>query len=299
MTDPSAERTFMQRLLYTALRTASDATGRLGHKNLRRIAMGLGAALWHSLPSRRALAIRNIRDHLSVPEAEAKAIARESFNHNALSFLEAAFIPYCRCEAPLFTCDAENTLSTMKAGGRPVVVSTGHLGAWELLATLHGVICPMDKIGSAVVRRYGNQVFNDFMIRQRGFHGNQIIGHRNAVMPVLRILRQQGTVIFLVDHHTGSSESLRIPFLGEEAAVNMGPALLAIRGKALIFPLCILRKGEGYLLHIEPEALDPLALEGDNDARIRSAATFYTRAMERMIRLAPEQWFWMHNRWKK
>lgn len=299
MTDPSAERSRLQRLLYTALRTASNATGSLGYKNLRRIAMGLGAVLWHALPSRRALAIRNIRDRLSLPEAEAKDIARESFNHNALSFLEASFIPFCRYGAPLFTCDAENTLRTLQAGGRPVVVSTGHLGAWELFSSLHGVICPMDKIGSAVVRRYGNPVFNDFMIGQRGFHGNQIVGHRNAVMPVLRILKQQGTVIFLVDHHTGSSESLRIPFLGEEAAVNMGPALLAIRGKALIYPMCILRKGEGYLLHIEPDVLDPLTLEGDNDSRIRTAATFYTRAMERMIRLAPEQWFWMHNRWKK
>ncbi len=298
MTDSSTERTLLQRLLYAALCKASNSIGRLGYNNLRRMAKGLGTALWHTLPSRRAMAIRNIRDRLSVPEAEAKDIARESFNHNALSFLETTFIPYCKYEAPFFTSDSEDILREMQAGGRPVVISTGHLGAWELLAALHGVICPADKIGSAVVRRYGSPVFNDFMMNLRAFHGIQVIGHRNAVLPVLRILKKKGSVAFLVDHHTGSDESLRIPFLGKEAAVNMGPALLAIRGKALIRPLCILRKEEGYIVHVERDILDTLTLEGDGDARIRAATIFYTQAMERMIRLAPEQWFWMHNRWK-
>jgi len=132
----------------------------------------------------------------------------------------------------------------------------------------------------------------------RGSHDCKVIGHRNAVLPILRHLKNNGTVAFLVDHHASESESLKLPFLGKPASVNMGPAVLAVRAKALIMPVALIRRDEKYQIHfLEP--LDTGDLSGSFNEKVCSAAEFYTQAVESLIHLAPEQWFWLHNRWKK
>lgn len=293
----TAERTLVEQLCFRALSGSAHLLARLDFKGLRALSRGLGATLWHTLPTRRELAIRNIREHLAVPETEARAIARESFDHNAMSFLEAVLIGRCHFAPPRFLAEDPMHLEAIQHSTQPVVTATGHLGAWELLAGIHESLRPQDAHSAVVVRRYNSRPFNDLMMSLRGSHGIEVIGHREASSRVLQILRKRGTVAFLVDHHTGSNESARIEFLGEPATVNIGPAVLAVRGRAQIRPMCLLRQGTSYILHTDTP-LDTTTLEGSIDARIRAAATFYTRGIERMIRLAPEQWFWMHNRWK-
>ena len=70
-----------------------------------------------------------------------------------------------------------------------------------------------------------------------------------------------------------------------------------MRAKALIWPIFLLRKDGKYVLFMD-DPLDTATLEGDTDEKIEAAARFYTEAVAKMIRRAPEQWFWMHNRWK-
>jgi KDO2-lipid IV(A) lauroyltransferase len=78
----------------------------------------------------------------------------------------------------------------------------------------------------------------------------------------------------------------------------MGPALLALRSKAVILPVFMLREG-GTMYRFEVgESLDTATLTGSREENIRTIAAFYTRAVERMIEAHPEQWFWMHKRWK-
>ena len=77
----------------------------------------------------------------------------------------------------------------------------------------------------------------------------------------------------------------------------MGPALLAVRTKALVWPVALTREGGDYVFQLK-EPLDPATLEGSRDDQIKAAAMFYTQAIESFIREKPEQWFWMHDRWK-
>jgi KDO2-lipid IV(A) lauroyltransferase len=88
-----------------------------------------------------------------------------------------------------------------------------------------------------------------------------------------------------------------MPFLGEEAAVNAGPALLAVRGKALVWPVVLVREGKDYVFRLL-KPLDTAELTGTREENIQTAARFYTDAIEEFIREHPEQWFWMHDRWK-
>ncbi len=272
------------------------AFARLGFGGVRKTALGLGWIFWTCLRKRRHLAVGNIHAHLGYPYARARIIARESFTQNAESFLECVLAPEFGMTHPLLRLERPDLLEKLKTEVRPAVAATGHLGAWELLSGLLGDISS-ERPRIVVVRRYKNAVLHHVTTRLRSSRGARAIGHREATFPVLHALRQNGCVAFLVDHNTGSSESIFLPFLGEEAAVNKGPALLAVRANAKIWPIFLLRENGKYVMCME-EPLDTATLTGSTEEKIEAAARFYTQAMERAVRRAPEQWFWMHNRWK-
>ena len=247
------------------------------------------------LPKRRRLATESIARHLELSQATAESLARASFTHNARSFLESVLVPEFGLSHPLLDVERPDLLERLKRGERPSVITTAHLGAWELLASLLGDVSDHPRL--TVVRTYKNKLMDYVTTRLRSSHGADVIGHREAAFPVLRALRKNGYAAFLADHNTSRSEAFFLPFLGEEAAVNKGPAVLAVRAKALVWPIALIRDGDRYRIIIE-EPLDTALLEGDAEEKALAVAAFYTEANERMVRRAPDQWFWMHNRWK-
>jgi KDO2-lipid IV(A) lauroyltransferase len=124
------------------------------------------------------------------------------------------------------------------------------------------------------------------------------VDHRQASRTVLPKLRNKAAAAFLVDHNCSRKEAIFLPFLEDIAAVNSGPALLALRTNASVYPVFLLRDGKGrHILHI----LAPLhasELSGSIRERLKTIAAFYTDAVADMVRQYPEQWFWMHQRWK-
>ena len=269
--------------------------GKVGYPGIRSLGKGLGAVFWACLRGRRRLAVRNIATHLDLPWATAESLARSSFTHNARSFLESVLAPDFGLDHPLLDVERPDLLERLKNEDRPAVITAGHFGGWELLASLLGDVSTRPRL--TVVRTYKNKVLHYVTTRLRSSRGAEVIGHREAAFRVLRTLRKNGYAAFLADHNTGRSEAFFLPFLGEEAAVNKGPAVLAVRGKALVWPIFLMRDGDRYRLVME-EPLDAALLQGDVEAKSREVAVFYTEAIERMVRRAPEQWFWMHNRWK-
>ncbi len=287
-----------QKTLFTALRIAGASLAALDFKGLRPLAHKLGAFLWHTQKKRKDMAIHNIQACLGVPEAEARDIARESFNHTAMSFFESVLIPRCTLEHPLIHVAEPQKIDELRACPTPMVLAASHLGSWELLAGMFTACLPEGRPHLVVTRRYNNLAVNAFICGLRGSHGVQVVGHREAVFSVLKVLRKRGTAAFLVDHNTRRSEAMFLPFFGRLAAVNAGPALLALRTQARVVPVCLFREQEHYVLHTEPVFETATLNNVDREQAIQTITTFYTQAVERMIRRAPEQWFWMHNRWK-
>lgn len=290
----AAPRGLMPRLLHMLAR----ALARRGFDGITRYGNALGALLWHCLPGRRRLAVRAIAEHLGVPQQEATRIARESFAHNARSFLEVLLVGQFGFEETgnRLIIDNPEQLRRLAEGDRPVVATTAHLGAWEFMSSLMGQ-WHLDRPRMVVVRRNSNDTLNDFIFAMRGARGLQVVDHRNAVFTVLKGLKRSGCVGFLVDHNCRRDEAIFLPFLGETAAVNMGPALLAVRAEAEVWPAFILREGGRYRLYID-EPLDTTTLDGDRNEKVEAVARYYTEAVERAVRAHPEQWFWMHKRWK-
>ncbi len=266
---------------------------------VRRRGEGLGRLLWRWVPERREMATEAVARALDLPRAEAEAVARASFEHSGRSFLELFLT---RRVDPRFVQERLTIVDPASweaflATDRPCIVASGHMGAWEIMVALCNLMV-QGRPGMVVVRRPKDQALHEAMTRLRSHPGMVVVDHRQAALKVLRCLKKNGTVGFLVDHNTSTSEAVFLPFLQKIAAVNMGPALLALRGQALIQPLFVLRDGKGgYELHTEPY-LDTRELTGSREERVAKAALFYTRAVERMVRLRPEQWYWLHKRWK-
>lgn len=262
----------------------------------------LGTIMWNSLPKRRKLAIDAIQQHLNVEYEEAVVIAKKSFMHNCRSFLEIFLVPKVDKSFidDLITQGADHPFSVCVATDAPIIAVTAHMGAWEIMAGILGEAATATHRSQPqiVVRTNKNENINELIFKLRGGRGAQILSHRNAVFGVLRSLKKKGVTAFLVDHNTKRKEAIFTDFLGEIAAVNSGPAFLALRGKAVVVPAFLVRNEEGGYKFIVEEPLNTVDLEGTREENIQQITRFYTDAVERVVRQYPEQWFWMHNRWK-
>ena len=273
----------------------------IGFKATYSIANFFGLLAWHFSKGRRTLAITNIQSHLNVSLERATQIAKASFSANFCSFSELLLTQNFGCDEigkRLIMANPKNW-EDFQVCDRPIVGTTGHFGAWEFFSSMTGEIIPSDRPRTIVARSYPNPAVQQFVREQREARGANMVGHRSVVASVLKSLRQKGMVGFLVDHRPRKSESIMLPFLGQETAINFGPALLAIRAEAVIWPSFLNREKNGtYHFHLY-DPLDTKDVIGTHEERITAVALFYTQAMEKHIRAYPEQWFWMHDRWKE
>lgn len=269
----------------------------LGFRGIYALGRALGSILWYCAPGRRRLSLDSITRHLGVDRAEAVRIGKASFRNNFISFMEAALVRDFHLTGNPRLLPPDDAFERLRREERPVVAATAHLGGWELLAGPLADVKP-GRPRAVVVRKQRNRAANALIFEMRGSAGAEVVGHRNAAPLVTRMLRQNGITAFLVDHNASRSEGRFIDFLGEAASVNIGPAMLALRSKAMVYPIFMIRRpGCRYEMVTRPP-LDTALLEGGIDERVRGIAEFYTRAVEDIVREYPEQWFWMHKRWK-
>ena len=273
----------------------------LGLRRAPLLGKAVGHMMWAALPQRRKWARLAIEQHMHLSNHRAGQLARASFLHSGQSFMEHFFsreVDYRFMRDQVHIPRPECFYPWLEAK-RPLVAVTGHLGAWELLAGLLNLHF-RQRPAQIVVRQPKDEAMSRLMTRFRQGSGVDVVHRDQAASKVLSNLRKKGITAFLVDQNTGRSKAVFLPFLGRYAAVNMGPALLAIRAKALVWPIFLLRDGkQQYTLEAHPP-LDTLHLQAAAlQDKITEVATFYTRAVEDMVCKYPEQWFWMHRRWKK
>lgn len=254
----------------------------------------LGFVMWTFLRKRRRATIERVRLHLGLPRDEAERLAKASFYETARSFMEIFLNDRFRME--YVTVGKPDLLRKMMEPGQPGVLATAHFGSWELMGTL--ISQTASRPTMTVARKQKDPVISDLIRELRGESRLVAVDHREAAGPTLECMRNKGIVGFLADHNTSRREAVFLPFFNDIAAVNMGPAMLAVRAKAVVYPVFLRRTGmKAYTLDMY-EPLDTTALQGPLVERVRQVAEFYTKAIEDEIRIAPEQWLWMHDRWK-
>jgi KDO2-lipid IV(A) lauroyltransferase len=186
-------------------------------------------------------------------------------------------------------------LETAKADGKAVILFTGHVGAWELSS--FGLSLKGHPL-SFLVRRLDNPRVEQLVDRIRTRFGNQSVDKRGAARPMLTILRNGGTLGLLVDLNTLDDEAIFVDFFGVPASTTFMLAKLALRTDAVVLPIFAPwdEKLGKFLVHTLP----PVSIErtGDEQEDVRRFTAELSRSVEDYIRRYPEQWLWIHKRWK-
>jgi len=191
--------------------------------------------------------------------------------------------------------DGFEYLAAAKQAGRGIILFTGHVGAWELSSfalSLFGH--PL----SFLVRRIDNPKIEAMIDRARTHLGNRTIDKRSAAREMMEILRAGETLGILVDLNTLDREGIFVDFFGRPASTTFMVAKLALRTGAAVLPVFApWDKERGcFLLKVDP----PLLIErtGNEQEDVRRLTQQYTRIVEDYVRRYPDQWLWIHRRWK-
>jgi KDO2-lipid IV(A) lauroyltransferase len=287
---------------YVAARAALAIIGLLP----RSAAVGIGMAIMRSvpyiLPNLRRTGMRNLK--IAFPEIsdrERGIILKGTLENLGRVLGDLSQFPkYSRerlAELIDFELDDESRAlyERHKADGRGVLITTGHLGNWEMLVL--GFAALYEPI-SYLARPLDNPKIEKLLTSLRIRFGNRPINKTRSAMAAIKILREGGILGILSDVNSGGKEGVFVPFFGIPASTSGGAAAIAIRSNALIFPtFCIWDKGIRRYRFVHGPILEP-AVSGDRKQDIIDTTAAFTAEIEKIIKAYPEQWMWIHKRWK-
>ena len=178
--------------------------------------------------------------------------------------------------------------------GKGLIIMTAHMGNWELLA---GIVTMQGFKGAVVGRRIYYEPYNRWIVRLREAVKVRTIYRNHAVRGIHEQLRQNGIVGLLPDQDMDNVRGIFVDFFGHPAYTSIAPVKFALSSGAPILPAFLVRlPGDRYKL-VTGKPIRP-QLEGDRHETIRKYTEAWMKYFEEMIRQYPDQWAWMHDRWK-
>lgn len=285
------------RMLYGLIMMIGWFVRTISRKKSSALAHALGDFIYRVLKLRRSLVEENLA--LTFPEKnreEISAIALQVYRNQAENFIEMLRLPMIKTAedaARLLDLDARHLLSKTLDQQKGCVLVSAHFGNWELMALCSGLLMAPFTI---VVKELKNHAIDRKINSWRTMQGNRIVYDWQALRTGLRTLREGGIVTILGDQ-SDSGGSFFTEFLGRRTAVFLGPAFLALKAGVPLFVVMCRSIGNGrYTIDIEEIDMSDL---GREKADAEELARRYTKVIERFIYQYPEEWFWLHNRWKR
>ncbi len=273
----------------------------LGHlpRGLARIVVRiLTLSAYLGLSRLRRVGERNLE--LALPEiavADRSRILRRFFRNLGWQLVEFCRMPrYIVENTPewIRTEGLENYL-VAKARGKGVLILTGHLGAWELSSFYHSLMgYPM----GMVIRRLDNRLLDEYVNGIRCLHGNRVLHKDDFARGLLTAMRAGETVGILMDTNMTPPQGVFVKFFGITACTASGLARVALKTGAAVVPGFLVWEAmeKKYVLHFSPELR--FSESGDQEADILAATQLCNDVLESWIRRYPDQWLWIHRRWK-
>jgi KDO2-lipid IV(A) lauroyltransferase len=231
------------------------------------------------------------------PEAEREIILRAMYRQ--LGWQLAEF-----CHMPSYTLGLANQFIRYeglehyleaKQRGNGVLVLTGHLGAWEMSSFYHSMAgYPM----GMVIRKLDNPRVNRLVNDIRTKHGNRVLPKDDFARGLIAAMRAGETVGVLMDTNMTPPQGVFVHFFGHAACTASGVARVALRTGAAVLPGFLVWEPaeKKYVLHFLPQL--NLVDTGDAERDAITNTQMFTTALENVIRRYPEQWLWVHRRWK-
>ncbi|MCX7780152.1 MAG: lysophospholipid acyltransferase family protein [Negativicutes bacterium] len=255
----------------------------------------LGRLSWAVAPGwRKKMAVNNIVEGLRLDQMQATAIAKASVIRFGRMFIEVLRVPLLTKEniREVVAVEGSEHLAAALSQGRGVILATAHTGNWELLGAalaLYGF--PL----VAVVKKQRNGAMDRFINEYRRLAGMHVT-YNTGVREMIRLLNE-GRIIGLLMDQDAHANGVFVNFLGRPASTPAGAAALARLNNAPIVSAFIKENGDGThtaILH-PPFFIDKTA---DRERDIRQTTQYLVTVLEKHIRSYPQEWFWLHNRWK-
>jgi len=272
--------------------------GLLPRRAARGIGAGVGALAYRILPRLRSVGTRNLE--IAFPEwseGQRQEVLRKLYRN--LGWELAEF-----CQMPGYT--PENTRSFLRYDGleryvaardkgKGVLIVTGHLGAWELSSFYHSL---MGHSMSMVIRRLDNAKVDQLVNGIRCLHGNRVLHKDDFARGLLGAMRQGESVGILMDTNMTPPQGVFVPYFGKLACTASGLARVALKTGATVLPGFMLweEAERKYVLHFGEEIV--FDRTGDDEADTVTNTAKCTAAIEAYVRQYPDQWLWVHRRWK-
>ena len=256
-----------------------------------------GKLIFYLLPVRRQVMLANLYRVYGgrVANAEIRRLAQAHYGHLARvcsEFVTSAW------RSPTVRVENIEAILRAHAQRKGVLVLTGHFGNWEV-ATVGGIrTFPQYRGQFHFVRRPLSPRWLDRLVTRRFRRsGLGVLPKRGALDAILERLARGDAVVFVFDQHAGGRDGIDVDFFGHAAGTFRSLAIVALATGAPVVPSATWREPDGsHVLRFE-EALRVIEDE-DTNAAIRANTRAYNAAIERLVLRHPEQWFWLHRRWK-
>ncbi len=287
-----------EKLEYGLVVAVARCLGRMPRGVARWFASGIAFAVYWYVGRLRRVGERNLR--LALPELSSET--REKILRQVYIHLGWQLVEFCR----MTRYTPQNTRGWMRteglehylaaqARGKGVLVLTGHLGAWELSSFYHSL---MGHSMGMLIRRLDNRLLDEYVNRIRCLHGNFVLSKDDFGRGLLTAMRAGQTVGILMDTNMTPPQGEFVKFFGIDACTGTGLAHIARKTGAAVLPGFMLWDAEErqYVLRFGPEV--EISHTEDAAADILEGTRRCTAVLEEWIRRYPDQWLWIHRRWK-
>lgn len=286
------------RLEYALVWPVIKVLGALPRPLARGMAILLAGAVYHLHPRLRRVGLRNLEIAMpELPLKERRRIVRGVFLSLGRLLAEFCRFPKYSREnvSRVAVYEGFENFDTAQRRGKGVLFLTAHLGAWEVGSFVHSVHGHPLRV---VVRPLDNPYVDRLVERYRTLHGNQTFPKDEFARGLLSAMRAGETVGLLMDQNMTPPQGVFVPFFGVQACTASGIARVALHADASVIPAFtiwdpVLRK---YRVHFDP----PLTLvRTDNaEADLVANTAMFNNVLEQYVRKYPDQWLWVHRRWK-
>jgi len=259
---------------------------------------GLIGRIWFLADERhRKVALDNLNHAFGNEKSDLqiKELAQQVFQNIALLPFEIGWSFRLNGDDILRYCKVQGLshLNAARKKGKGVLFFSAHIGNWEFLSVAFALAGhPVNGIYRPLDFKPADTVVYDYRTR----FGAQLIPKKHSIPKALRCLRKNECVGMMLDQDAGFAAGVFADFFGRPACTNKALALLALKTEAPVIPAFVTRNGLNFYMEFGKEI--PLVKTGERDKDIVANTQQYNAIIEAFVRRYPEQWFWVHRRWK-
>lgn len=247
------------------------------------------------LKIRKNYVIKALKEHLQITDSKAQNLSRKIYKNFLLNSIEMSGLKYITSEnlVDRISIDGLEYLQTALSKGHGAIIVSGHFGLWELVPpwlSINGFEVTI------VVRKQNNAEVNSWMEEMRQKHGPLTTDSGYSIRGILKALKKGHILALMIDQDSGK-QGIFVKYLNKWASAPVGPAQISLRTGAPIVPLAMIPDYKNkHLIKV----FKPIFPEDYNNNAIgqQSMSQDYTTTIERLVKNNPEQWFWLHRRWK-